>query len=296
MNFSAPEAKFGAPPSVKITRDESFCAVHITMTGGAADCAAIGSGFLKEIDGSLYLITNLHNLSGWDWKNNKSLSANGWLPDTVSIELCFVCEIKEQHSLYAFRTVPFDLFGDDDKPLWYVHPTLVEQVDVVALPLGTHANVVSLCTDAIDLATKAVNHLGWVNFSPAAGDDAMVLGYPAGMRGGSKFPIWKRASIAFEPNVDVDGLPKTMIDTATRRGMSGSLVIAVRRGISIPDGGSLNDGFIGESMTPLGVYSGRIGEDELGVQLGIVWKMSAVDEILAGLVQGTSPFVDRVSP
>jgi hypothetical protein len=281
------------PRSVKITRDESLCAVYISMSGGAADTAASGSGFLMEANGRYFLITNLHNLSGWDWTSNNSLSSRGWLPDTVNIELCFVNHKWGEATTYIYRSIAYDLFDGAGTPLWQIHPTFTESVDVAALPLGMKSDLISRCTDAIDLGTIPVNQIDWVSFSPAAGDDAMVLGYPRGMRGGGKFPVWKRASIAFEPDFDVDGQPKTMIDTATRKGMSGSLVIVVRRGLSIPDGATMAEGMLGESMKPLGVYSGRVGEDELGVQLGIVWKMSAVTEIIAGDVRGVGPLVGR---
>lgn len=284
------------PSTVKISRDESLCAVAITMTGDAESCTASGSGFLTESQGNFFLITNLHNLSGWDWDQKKALSAKGWVPRKVAIELCYVVEVIDQKTnAYVYRDIEFDLIDHGDYPLWYVHPTLFENVDVAALPLGTVHDIISRCAESTAMGTIPVNQHEWVNFSPAAGDDAMVLGFPFGMRGGSKFPVWKRASIAFEPDVDVDGLPKTMIDTATRQGMSGSLVLAVRRGFSMPDGGTFADSVFGESIRPLGVYSGRIGDDELGVQLGIVWKMSAVNEIVSGLIRGTSPFVKRIS-
>ena len=53
--------------------------------------------------------------------------------------------------------------------------------------------------------------------------DVFVLGYPRGISGGRGFPI----SIATEPKIDLDGVPKLLIDTATREGMSGGPVIAV---------------------------------------------------------------------
>ena len=57
-----------------------------------------------------------------------------------------------------------------------------------------------------------------------------VLGYPKGISGGRGFPIWKRASIATEPDIQHDGLPKLLVDTATREGMSGAPVVAIADG------------------------------------------------------------------
>jgi len=69
-------------------------------------------------------------------------------------------------------------------------------------------------------------------FKVRAGMDAFVLGYPLGISGGAKFPIWKRASIASEPDIDVDSLPKIVIDTATREGILVRLYTC-----ETPDGG-----------------------------------------------------------
>lgn len=40
----------------------------------------------------------------------------------------------------------------------------------------------------------------------------------------------------------------------------------------------------------LGLYSGRLDDDQLGVQLGIVWKARLVDEIVDGATRGTYPW------
>lgn len=131
----------------------------------------------------------------------------------------------------------------------------------------------------------------FVEYSVAVGDDAFVLGYPLGLDGGPKLPIWKRASIATEPHYDLEHLPKILIDTATREGMSGAPVIAVQRGLIQPRGAkSPAENIFGTVESFLGVYSGRVGDDGLGAQLGIVWKASAVDEIVRNGVQGKTPF------
>jgi len=112
-----------------------------------------------------------------------------------------------------------------------------------------------------------------------------------GLDGGPGLPIWKRASIAMEPLYDLDGLPKLLVDTATRKGMSGGIVIVRRRGlIVLSDAKDQSEHRIGTGDNFLGVYSGRVGDDELGVQLGIVWKGRVIDEIIKGGVAGKSPY------
>jgi hypothetical protein len=90
----------------------------------------------------------------------------------------------------------------------------------------------------------------------------------------------------------LDDLPKLLIDTATRRGMSGSPVVARRSGIIHPRGENLGatgispNTIIGQADTFLGVYSGRLGNDEMGIQVGIVWKASVIEEIISGNLRG----------
>jgi hypothetical protein len=105
-----------------------------------------------------------------------------------------------------------------------------------------------------------------------------------------RLPIWKRASIGTEPLIDLDGVPKVMIDTATREGMSGSLVLA-RHDLSGPytkKDGTTVQSFRTRLDQVLGVYSGRIGEKDIKAQLGIVWKARVINEIIEGKKPGWS--------
>ncbi len=123
------------------------------------------------------------------------------------------------------------------------------------------------------------------------GMDVFVLGYPRGISGGGRFPLWKRGSIASEPDVNIDDLPKMYIDTATREGMSGAPVYAQEVGVWAPEGKKLPDGaMFGRGHRFIGIYSGRVGDDPFLAQLGIVWKEEAIQEIIAGARSGTSSF------
>jgi hypothetical protein len=71
--------------------------------------------------------------------------------------------------------------------------------------------------------------------------------------------------------------------------MSGSPVIAGHDGF-YGKGGKITDGAIfGTVESFLGIYSGRFGRDELGAQLGRVWKKSVIEEIIDTGVAGESP-------
>ncbi len=114
-------------------------------------------------------------------------------------------------------------------------------------------------------------------------DGVSIVGFPFGMTGGGAFGIWTRGFIASEPEVDFNDLPSFLVDARTRPGQSGSPVIAYSDGGATPtaDGGLA---FFGRPVTNLlGVYSGRLNEHS---DLGLVWKIQAVRDILEGQQSG----------
>ena len=248
------------------------------------------TAFIWECDGAWYLVTNIHNLSGWNHQENKAVSSRGSQPTHIEFQLCAVAADQVSGtSLLSRKGYRLPLY-DDEQPKWLVHPVFQSTVDVGILPICDAPNEEDCNAVGVGrFATLAVNCHEWDVFDLAAGDDAFVLGFPKGMNA-IGFPIWKRASIATEPDIDLDGLPKLLLDTATREGMSGSPVIGIRRGITNPSGSFGSDSIIGESIQFVGIYSGRIGDDPLGVQLGIVWKSSVIDEIIEGNVHGEMPW------
>lgn len=274
---------------VRISRDESYQSIPITMfradEGGARTAEAHGTGFIWESVGVWYLITNVHNLTGWNYTANCALSDMAFTPTNIDFNLG-VWALDPQGARRWYRRGWSLPLSSDDGPNWLVHPIHRELVDVAALQLCAVPDDEALRVLSIDgFATTPINLHRWDRFDVSAGDDAFVLGFPFNMSGGH-FPIWKRASIATEPDIDLEGLPKLLLDTATRKGMSGSPVLHVRRGLTNPSGTFGDDSIIGEATGFLGIYSGRIGEDPLGVQLGIVWKAQVIDEIIAGGVKG----------
>jgi hypothetical protein len=124
------------------------------------------------------------------------------------------------------------------------------------------------------------------------GDDVFVLGYPRGLTGGAILPIWKRGTVATEPMFDHNQLPRFLIDTATREGMSGAPVIAransgsYRNAAGVPVLAMRAHGLAPPTKF-IGIYSGRIpGAIDLEAQVGIVWKARVIEEIILGGQQG----------
>ncbi len=164
---------------------------------------------------------------------------------------------------------------DFDNPLWKEHPVHREAIDVVAIPIDDYF--------VEKYSLFPINNLSFDNeIKPEVSDEVFIIGYPFSEMPYIQLPIWKKGSIASEPTVNIDQLPKLYVDTATRPGLSGSPVIYQRTGIhNVDSNGQLNDDTIfGRIRGFLGVYSGRIGKDEEKAQLGIIWKAKVIDEII----------------
>ncbi len=169
------------------------------------------------------------------------------------------------------------LEANPDKALWLQHPIHGRQVDVVALPLGNTQGVELHPYDLTDSAPVLMT-------GPSEGVN--IIGFPFGFTAGGAFGIWTRGFMASEPDVDWNDLPCFLVDARTREGQSGSPVIAYSSGTGghRMAGGALAF-FQGPVTNLLGVYSGRLNNQS---DLGIVWKVQAVRDILAGQQQGVA--------
>lgn len=108
------------------------------------------------------------------------------------------------------------------------------------------------------------------------------------LKGG--LPVWATGFVASEPQLDLGGKPVFLIDSRTRRGQSGSPVVACRNRGLVHLKGARHKTV--ESRTPayrfMGVYSGRINPES---DLGYVWKASAVRDLIE--VMGGDPLPRR---
>lgn len=240
---------------------------------------ALGTGFFYEDGGKYYLITNWHNVAGRKPDTLKPLDKNASIPNRIVFSL----NVKDKLGSWVEASIP--LYSDVDCriPSWFVHPKHLHVADVVVIPVVLPSEVVVYAVNNKDVSKSP-------DMSISVSQDVFVLGYPRGLSGGGLLPIWKRATIATEPDIEVDDLPKILIDTATRDGMSGSPVFAISDGMYEDlQGNSIIT--TGRSVRFVGVYSGRnIGETEIEAQLGLVWKAEAIKEIILAKKVGKSSF------
>lgn len=249
----------------------SFTSIPITMYfDETRQKLASATGFIYERNEKLYLITNWHNLTGKNPVTKEQISSHGGIPDVVVLTL-----LTQKHPKIEWEKFSINLYDSEKKAEWLVHPVHKELVDVVALEIEFDENFKGVF--------KSINKIQFDNFKIEVSDDVYILGFPYELNGGGYFPIWKRASVASEPDIDYDGLPKIFVDTASRSGMSGSPVIFRRTGIHGTENGKLTfNTVIGTIQGFVGIYSGRIGKTELDAQLGVVWKKEVIDEIIDG--------------
>jgi hypothetical protein len=241
---------------------------------------SLGTSFFYERNGSHYLITNWHNVSGRDPKIFKPLSDHAGLPDRVSLTICKSGQLGQWLEGAVLLYSDAGSTEQPTNPVWYVHPQLHQRVDVVAIPFQSPA----------ETQIYPINTMNTVpNMRLIVSGDVFVLGYPKGISGGGAFPIWKRASLATAPELDLNDLPMMLVDTATREGMSGGPVLAVATNGYTTENGTTHIGAQGTRFA--GIYSGRLGANELEAQLGVVWKARVLDEIIDGHVTGTSSFL-----
>jgi hypothetical protein len=278
---------------------------------------ALGTGFIYEYQDFYYLITNGHCVTGINAETRTRISSHAGYPTVINAgvrirDAAYIEQTLIDHSQAdpSFSTLDneqlivdslrskqltIELYEDEQhtKPTWFIHPKHGYLVDVVAIPVCNKNEI------------PAYVHLFPLNAypfecEPRVSDDVFVLGYPFGITDPLEYPIWKKGSIATEPSISFKGLPRMLIDTATRSGMSGSPVIIKRTGVHPSLGEDEEEERFGTAAGFAGVYSGRYGveknspksdkPDKEDVQLGIVWRKEVIEEILVGKVQGTVDF------
>ena len=277
-------------------RKQSAVAIHTTAVFEGTPLAS-GTSFIYELDGP-WLITAWHMVTGRDNTSGRPLAEHGGSPDRLILRYpLFVSSDPATGQFqydWVYREVPLYVDASYEEPLFRWHPRHRQAVDVVAIPSPLEPDDASLPIGLFSID----GGLGSERLRMEVSMDAFVLGYPRNLSGHDGQVIWKRASIASNPEsheLNPDLLPCYYIDTATRQGMSGGPVVVRSNGFLTEDrfvpGRGTPRPVIGTIDSFAGLYSGRImGEDEMAAQLGIVWTELAITEVIRGGVLADSPF------
>lgn len=218
------------------------------------------TGFIVEYEGKSFLITNWHVITGCDPERKRVLDTAGAVPDEILI--------MHHGRIDGTWKGKIEQLYDNGKPRWIEHP-LGSKVDVIALPLKKVDDEVKVFP--LDMA------LADTDLVPQVTASVFIIGFPHGLTGPGRLPIWKTGIISSEPAFAYRGEPIVLIDARTQEGMSGSPVIERTNTNILSKSGS----FIAMSAYPfvlfLGVYSGRVDNQS---DIGRVWRADVIKEIL----------------
>jgi hypothetical protein len=248
------------------------------------------TGFFWDFGKKTFLVTNWHVVAGRKPDTMIPLHKDAAVPD----EIVYPRFIKGE-SYHKVVQSKVSLNYADDKPVWLQHPVHGSSVDVAAIDVPTIESIETIkgALESIVFTAGSVSRRlfeaskPWYGPRHDMGDDLFILGFPLGLKPTGHLPMRKRASVATEMDVLIEGKPSFLVDSATREGMSGSPVIHIDRtgtrywdGISAP----------GRKISFVGVYSGRhIGDTEIAAMLGVVWREEIIREIIVGKRPG---FID----
>lgn len=256
----------------------SLSACYIELKGVGEE-PRHATGFFWRRGDKVYLITNWHVVTGTNPLDGKS---KGWCPEKLVVEY-FVKTAKESENVnMSFPTFDLPLYEEFNSPFWLQHQMATEWgVDIVAIEISSSKIENSLVSCVNDTAYPRLFHF--------AGSEIFVIGHPrpkAHTKYPVTFPIWKRGSIASELIVAFDMRPAFLIDSRTSSGMSGSPVFARVFGpASYADGTIKIDNILTSEF--MGVYSGRVHDDENNASLGLVWHRNLIDQILDSPAPGS---------
>jgi len=190
-------------------------------TAGDEVIGATGTAFIYERNG-LYLITAWHNVTGCDYTTNQPLHTRGFVPDRAR----FGVWKRHGRDVAARQWISINL--QPKECVWLQHKRLLDGIDIAAIPIDIKVEA--------DWLTKPINQLDFESrLDPEPGLEAFVIGFPENISGPSRTAIWKRASVASEAGFRMNEAGKFYVDTATRRGMSGSPVIIQHSGFFDPN-------------------------------------------------------------
>jgi hypothetical protein len=225
------------------------------------------TGFVWNIAEKYYLVSNWHVLTGRAFPSGQYIKAHGGRPNKIRV--WFNLNTQE----FWRQQYDIDIRDADDTPLWFVHPA--RKVDIAVMPLRFTEDQIRL------LNLYPMNKITTADLLVYIGMEVFILGYPFGVRI-PQYPIWKRGSIASEPDIAPLSDGFLMVDTASRPGMSGSPVILRSWSNHLYADGTTGPLPITTRTRFLGVYSGRMpSKTNLDAQIGMVWPGAAIHEIIA---------------
>jgi len=249
---------------------------------GVGDTPRQATGFFWRRADKVFLITNWHVVTGINMMSGEPV-ANGWCPEKLVVQYFTKVVLAEPSAAVLgpntktmeCPTVEIPLYQDFHRPFWIQHPMTFDwSVDIVAIQIDGALKDKS--------QAQCVNDRDYPQLYHFAGSEIFVLGHPISKKDSAYpvlFPVWKRGSIASEIIVPWNMRPAFLIDSRTSEGMSGSPVFSRVFGpAAYGDGTVKADSILASEF--MGVYSGRLFDDENNASIGLVWHRHLIDQIL----------------
>jgi hypothetical protein len=177
-----------------------------------------------------------------------------------------------------------ELYDSDSKAAWYQHQKKNE-IDVAVINTGGAFDRFHIM-GVNDLATEH-------DMAVQIGNEVFILGYPLRFRHFIETPIWKRGSIASEPNVEtMESGSRVIIDATTRQGMSGAPVIMRAKTHYVSVSGDIKSH--ANATRWIGVYASRPNlqaitsgdEEDRRAEIGYFFKSNCVPEAITNGIKG----------
>lgn len=260
---------------------------------GVGDEARQATGFFWRLGAKVFLITNWHVVTGMNMMDGTKIGL-GWVPERLDVryfERPLAANPSDPSAIReaSIPKIVVPLYEDFHKPFWVQHSMSFEwSTDLVALELHNLPD-----------ASRAfcINDMTYEKHLHFAGSDIFVLGHALPERTSAypvPFPIWKRGSIASEIVVPWNMRPAFLIDSRTSKGMSGSPVFARIFGPApLADFTIRTENILTSEF--MGIYSGRLFDDENNASIGLVWHRHLIDEMLRTPCPGSREWIPSQS-
>lgn len=266
----------------------SLCCTPIELLSNDGDetIVSTASGFFWSHEGSAYLVTNWHVVTGKNPFTGQVLSKQGYVPQKFAYYgVAYVLqdgllEFIRERRVVTLTEAALRLFEN---------PPLIDGQSVDIVPIAIPAGVVFGKNPAAsgfsgaEKTTCFINEAGGQRIVTRAGDDCFILGYPLQNYEGLNLPIWKRGAISSDTNIGVGGRPIFLVDAATTPAMSGAPIVRKVGGFPVEN---RNIGAIEEfsAFDMIGVYAGRLESKELAAtNIGYGWYKSLLPKLIDDL-------------
>ncbi|WP_461449880.1 trypsin-like peptidase domain-containing protein [Mucilaginibacter sp.] len=147
---------------------------------------------------------------------------------------------------------------------WEDSPNNLKPMDVVAIPVDDVTKI--QLNNTIEFQSKDINE----DLKLAPSGELFIIGFPFNYGQYNAYPIFKRGTIATEPNLEIINNYSFNIDATTRSGMSGSPVVFEGNLYNTKSGTALSAG--SGAIFLVGIYSAQ----NYYMEIGTVWKMDII--------------------